>query len=389
MDKESDALHRWNKRHLRIFSDRIEWGKNKGHFLQLKTGKGKSPVTFDSLESFCATGEIGLLLNVREGPADTVHVKTFRCTSPSQRAAILRALEEIVEATSRATAELEQAVEVGDVGPLIRAMEEASKYAIDLRDADSRLQGLLRGQTPDGHERRTAHAAAAVEKSVSPLKAPLTQGERPNVSVEGYDNLEARPALNGDQEGEEIGSSGATVVTPQAPGESLKTGNNASKPTRSPPMPPSRHMTGLTMTKASGGGDGGGCATSSACSSFRVDVKAATFGLCFCGAPKSEHSEAALPRATEYKQRATPPNPDSVSARINSLQFKVKEADRRDLEAGGRGQSQAHLYRPAGHRMEPQAQKEETRALSANQSPKSISSRSSSNERGGTAQGSP
>jgi len=86
------------------------------------------------------------------------------------------------------------------------------------------------------------------------------------------------------------------------------------------------------------------------CPGFRVDVRAKAFGVCFCGAPKSKHRATPKPSSALRSSATQSESPPSVRARVNVLQSFIQDA-----HASGRGQSsQAHLFRPAGHRMEPQ-----------------------------------
>lgn len=145
LEKQSDSHITWNSRCLRIFSDRVEYGcLGKSNTFVQKAQKGKSPISFNCIISFEEVGSIGFILRVFEGPAHASRSKSFRCTSRGQRAAILAALKEISEATLAADVKLQKAVRSQNPEDIVSAMEEASKYAIDLSGAEVALRRRLK-----------------------------------------------------------------------------------------------------------------------------------------------------------------------------------------------------------------------------------------------------
>ena len=86
------------------------------------------------------------------------------------------------------------------------------------------------------------------------------------------------------------------------------------------------------------------------CSSFRVDIRAAAFGMCRCGATQAAHSAQARHNA-RLDQHTDQRN--EVEEKVNKFQKYIARTP------DGNGCS-ARPYKPVGHRMEPQEEPKET-----------------------------
>jgi hypothetical protein len=83
-----------------------------------------------------------------------------------------------------------------------------------------------------------------------------------------------------------------------------------------------------------------------ACSSYRVDVRAAAFGMCHCGAAQAAHS-------AEARQND---KPDRQTTSTTEIGEKVQTFQNYIASTSDGGSHRARPYKPVGHRMEPQEQ---------------------------------
>ena len=155
LQKQSAFFRRWNPRHLKIFSDRIEYGSmtREGVFTQ-KQGT-KSPIFMHTfLLSFRGVGDTDFVLRVHEGKNKAIKEKTFRCASASNQRTLLAVLEEISGAAHRAAAQLAEAIELREPGSIQQALDASAPYGIGSRKAERLIQLTLiqqhRGQEVTG-----------------------------------------------------------------------------------------------------------------------------------------------------------------------------------------------------------------------------------------------
>ena len=86
------------------------------------------------------------------------------------------------------------------------------------------------------------------------------------------------------------------------------------------------------------------------CSSFRVDIRAAAFGMCRCGATQAAHSIEA--RQNDWVDHDTGKR-NEIKEKVNTFQTYI-------ARTSNDSSCSARPYKPVGHRLEPQEEPKET-----------------------------